>query len=163
MLESKIFKSTPSKSKCKLPTNICKIFFDSQGVQFINTPRILHGRSVLSTLPSNIKKNFDIPTAVYNLEPPVHSKIFSFNKFASNIDIPAFLRDNANLSCNCERPQFVNNDYKRTLIGKLNVVKNNRLRKLFTKGSVYRQSKTMCCYVLEKSQSQYNYEFRRLH
>ena len=28
----------------------------------------------------------------------------------------------------------MNNDYKRTLIGKLNVVKNNRLRKLFTKG-----------------------------
>ena len=90
MIESMIFKPTPIKSRSKAPTNIRKIFFDNKGVELINLPRILHDRSVFSTLPSNIKIGLDIPTAVYYL--------VSIN--ISNLEIPTFLRDNTTLICN---------------------------------------------------------------
>ena len=61
IIESLFFKPTPIKSKGKAPTNICKIFFDDNGLELINLCRVLHDKSVLSTLPSSIKKDFDIP------------------------------------------------------------------------------------------------------
>ena len=56
IIKSKIFKEIPSKLKHKVPTNICKIFFDKKGVELKNLSRILHERFALSTLPSNTKR-----------------------------------------------------------------------------------------------------------
>ena len=91
-----------------------------------------------------LKKDFDIPTVVYNLEPPIHSKIFNFSKSISNLDIPAILRTIQFLTCNCEGSQFVDKDHKHILTGNWNIVRNKKLRKHFAKGLKYRQNKTVC-------------------
>ena len=39
MIESKIYKSSPVKHKRKLSLNVCKLFFDSKSIGFINLPR----------------------------------------------------------------------------------------------------------------------------
>ena len=79
---------------------MCKIVFDSKGV---NLPLILHDWSVLLTFPSNFKEDFDILIVDYNLEPPIHSKVFNFNKTVSNLDIPGFLRGNTIVRSNHQR------------------------------------------------------------
>lgn len=52
----KIFKLAPSKSKFKLPTNVCKIFFDNKEVDVINLPRVLYDQSILTTPSYNVEK-----------------------------------------------------------------------------------------------------------
>ena len=56
MIEYEIFKSAPSKSKSKVPTNICQIFFDISGLELVDLSKNLHYQSVLLTPLSNIRK-----------------------------------------------------------------------------------------------------------
>ena len=52
-------------------------------------PNILHDPVDCSGVPSNINNfdNFDVPTVANTLGKPIHSRIFRFNKFVSNLDI----------------------------------------------------------------------------
>ena len=51
--------------------------------------------------------NFDVPTVVFNLEKPIHSKIFNFNMYVSKLDVTRFLQDNIVLPCACEGSEFI--------------------------------------------------------
>ena len=92
-------------------------------------PWILHEQFVKSLLPPNII-NFDIPTIGYNLEPSIFSEIINFNKFVSELDIPAFLKDNTILHCNCAGLELIDKDHQHILTGNLNIIENNKLRGL---------------------------------
>ena len=140
IIESKIYKAPPVKPKRKPPNNLCKVLFDNKAIEYINLPRIFHEQSVKITLPSNIT-NFDTPTVVYNLESPMYSKIFNFNKFVSQLDIPTFLNDNTILPCNCAGSEFIDDYHQHILTGNLKIIKNDKLRLLFRKGPKFRETK----------------------
>ena len=55
LIESKIYKSLTSKSK-KPPQNMCSIFFENKGVEFINMARILRDPDIVKSLPSSSVK-----------------------------------------------------------------------------------------------------------
>ena len=42
VIESKVYKPPPVKSKHKSPSNLCKIFFDNKVIEFINSEIMLH-------------------------------------------------------------------------------------------------------------------------
>ena len=139
IIESKIYKPPINKPKRKPPSNICKIHFDNKGIEYINVSRIFHEQSVKSALPNHI--NFDTPTVVYNLESPIYSKIFNFNKFVSQLDINEFLKDNSILPCNCAGSRFKDPHHQHILTGNLDIVENKKLKNLFHKGPKFRENK----------------------
>ena len=140
IIESKIYVVPHAKPKRKPPKNLCKILFDNKAIEYINIPRIFHEQSTQSALPPNIN-NFETPTVIFNLEPPIYSKIFNFNKFVSHLDLPAFLKDNTILPCNCAGSQYIDRHHHHILTGNLNIIENNKLRNLFQKGPKFRESK----------------------
>ena len=132
IVESRIYKPTISKSKRKIPTNICKISFPNKGVKLNYVPHIFYDLSVKACLPADIK--FEDSTVVYSLTNSIRSKIFNFNKSVSNLDVRGFLQDNTNLPCNCSGSGFIDKDHRNRVTGDLRIVGNNKLSTLFTKG-----------------------------
>ena len=47
LIESKIYKPWAPKSKKKPPQNVCSIFFENKGVEFINIARILRNPDIV--------------------------------------------------------------------------------------------------------------------
>ena len=84
--ESKIYKPLTPKSKKKPPKNVCSIFFENKGVEFINIARILRDPDIVKSLPSSSVK-FPIPMVTYKLTPPISTKFFNFNKFVNDLDL----------------------------------------------------------------------------
>ena len=56
LIESKICKPLTPKSKKKPPKNVCSIFFENKGVEFINIARILRDPDIVRSLPSSSVK-----------------------------------------------------------------------------------------------------------
>ena len=86
------------KSKRKPPKNVCSIFFENKGVEFINITRILRDPDIVKSLPSSSVK-FPIPMTTYTLTPPISTKIFNFNNFVKNLDLDLFLTNPDSLPC----------------------------------------------------------------
>ena len=141
-IESKLFKPVPVKPKRKKPENVCKIYFHNKALDFINLSHILNDSELEGTIPMDAR-DFPIPTVVYNLPPPIRSKIFNFNKFIEDLDLNQFLMDNNTVPCVCENSEFKDERLGHILTGNLSIVKNNALRKLLTKGPKYREPRNI--------------------
>ena len=107
-------------------------------MELINVSHIFHDLSVKACLPTDMK--FDGTIFVYSLTNPFRSKIFDFIKFASNLGVKVFLRDNILLPCNCAASSFTDKDNRHRVIWDLRIAGNNKLRKLFTKDRKYRET-----------------------
>ena len=53
-------------SKIKSPQNVCSVFFENKGVEFINVARILRDPDIVKHLPSSSVK-FPMPMVTYKL------------------------------------------------------------------------------------------------
>ena len=140
LIESKIYKHLTPKSKKKPPKNVCSIFFENKGVGFINIARVLHDPDIVKSLPSSSVK-FPIPMVTYKLTAHISTKFFNFNTFVNNLDLDLFLTNPDSLPCKCNNSPFVDKYDKDIVTGDLRIVKNNALRKLFIKGTKYREVK----------------------
>ena len=130
------------KPKRARPENICKIRFENKGIELINVGRILRSETVLEALPSDAIA-FESPTVVYNLLPPISSKIFNFNKFVSELKVQDFLQYENILPCNCENSPFKDAHHGHIVTGNLDIVSDSHLKKLFLKGPKYREPKSL--------------------
>ena len=100
----------------------------------INLSSILNSSSVTDAIPSSINKKFTAPTVLYSLTEPISTKIFNFNKFVSSLDLPAFVKDNTILPCNCKDSPFKDDHHGHIISGDLRIITDNKLRKIFSKG-----------------------------
>ena len=87
---------------------------DNKAIEFINFSSKLHDPVFCSSTPSNTN-GFDVPTVVYNLEGPIHSRIFNLNTFVSNLDVDRFPQDSTPLPCNYEGSEFIDQHHKHIL------------------------------------------------
>ena len=78
---------------------------------------------------------------VYSLSQPIRSRILNYKKFVSELDLDGFNENKDSIKCHCFQydNKFLNNDRKHILTGNLQIIKNNKLRKLFSKGPKYRE------------------------
>ena len=129
IIESKIFTALISKTTRKAPINICKYSVLNKGAALINVPRIFHDPSGKTYLPTGIK--FDDPNDPRQIRP----KKINFNKFIHYL----VLQDNSILPSRCQESDFTVNHYQHIATGDWQIIKNNKLRKLFTKGPKYRE------------------------
>ena len=65
----------------------------------------------------------------------VSSKLSNFKKFFPNLDTKAFLSDKTIFPCN-----YADKDHQHIVISDLRIVRNNQLRKFFTKSTKYREN-----------------------
>lgn len=120
-----------------------KYFLITNQPSWVKQLRItLHDSVVGSSIPVNIN-NFDVPTAFYNLDKPIHIKIFNFDAFVSKFVVHLFLQDNTILLCNCGRPEYIDWHYKHILTGNRKIIRDKTIKKPFVMGPKHRESKTL--------------------
>ena len=130
-IESKLYKPKPPKPKREKPENVCNIFFENKGVEFINIARIMRNKDVASVLP-NTSTKFSVPMVTYSLSPPLAGKLFNFNQFVNSLDMDEFLSNPNILPCNCKNSPFIDKYHKHIITGDLRIISNSNLRKLFS-------------------------------
>ena len=118
--------------------NVCSIFFENRGVEFVNIARSLRDSDIVKSLPSSSVK-FPMPMVTQKLTPPKSTKFFNFNKFVNNLDLDLFLTNPDSLPCKCNNSPFTDRHHKHIVTGDLRIIRNNALRKLFIKGPKYRE------------------------
>ena len=138
-----------SSQKKAPPTNRCHIAFDNKAVEYINLQKILHDKDVRLALPRNLKN--DTPTVIYQLSETIRSKLLNHKKFVQSFDVNSFMSDNSVLPCECEHSQFSNPDHGHVICGDLNIVSDDKLRALFTKGPKYRVPQPFSCSKAKES------------
>ena len=149
IIDCRVYTPPPPKKKRPPLKNVLHVDFCNKGVELVNLSSILHEKSVLETIPSIIN-TFSPPTIVYSLEPAIGSKIFNFNQFVSNLDVEAFISDPSSLPCDCGDSEFKDGHHGHIISGDLRIVRDNKLRKLFTKGPKYREKKFINWNVVEE-------------
>ena len=122
------------------PQNVCIIFFENKGVEFIKIARILCDPDIVKSLPSSFAK-FPMPIITCKETPPISTKFFNFNKFVNNLDLGLFLTNSYSAPYKCNNSPFIDRYHKHIMTGDLRIVRNNVLRKRFIKGPKNRESR----------------------
>ena len=139
------FKETKEIIKKYFPKYRCNLTFKSKAFDFINLPKILRSKEVWDHLPSNFNIS-GIPMVFYNLNPSIRSTLFNYKQFVLHLNIDEFLKDPNSIKCcwNKYDKSFTNNHYGHIITGNLNIVNNERLHQLISKGPKYREPKQIC-------------------
>ena len=95
-----------------------------------NLPCILRDSSLPSCLPS-IPSKFSTPMICHKLGDTITKKIFNFNKFVAGLEVTPFVNDPTIVPYSCENSPYHGHH---VITGKLGIVENNDLRKIFRKG-----------------------------
>ena len=146
IIETKLFKEPKEIIKKSIPKYRCNLTSKSKAFDFINIPKILRSKEVRDNLPSNFNIS-DIPMVVYNLNPSIRSTLLSYKQFVLHLNIDEFLKDPNSIKCCCcdkYDNSFINNHYGHIITGNLNIVNNERLRQLISKGLKYGELKQIC-------------------
>ena len=77
--------------------------------------------------------------AFFNENVLISSKIFNHKQFVESLDINAFIQNEAIMPCNCEDSPYKDSEHGHIVTGDLRIVRNNKRRKLITKGPKYRE------------------------
>ena len=131
-------KDVPIKRKKQTKENLMKIKFVNKGIEMVNLSRILNLRDVISTLPfsSFNQKKRAIPSICYSYNPPIRSKVLNYSKV-----LKEFKLDNEESfpPCECHSSEFKDPYHNHIITGNLNLIQNDRLRNLLSKGWGYRE------------------------
>jgi len=140
IIESKLFKPRKPQKQKSIPKYKVNIEFVNKALDFINLPQILRSKNIKNNSPLLMEET-DVPMVVYSLSQTIRSKVFNYKKFVSNLDLDLFSRNTKSIPCHCREYDkiFIDPNCKHVLTGNLNIIKNNKLRKLFSKGPKYRE------------------------
>ena len=119
------------------------IYFDNKGLDYIQISSILHEDEIISKLPQ-ILRNEEVPSVVYSLGNTIRNKIFNYKETVNAID----LNDTEGygtgiVRCDCHESEFVNEHHGHVVTGDLRIIRNQKLRKLISKGPNFREPKTI--------------------
>ena len=140
IIESKLFIDPTIVKKRSLPKYKCHLTFSNKAFDFINLSKLLRSPQSISALPPQIDKT-DVPMIIYTLNQPIRSKIYNYNTFIKSLNLNEFLNDDNYIKCYCNDfdDSFVNIDYGHVITGDLNIVHNEKLRNVLSKGPKYRE------------------------
>lgn len=140
IIETKLYKPPPIKPSKKIPKYRISIPFVNKALDFINLSQLIRSYYSKDNMPPSLSDE-DIPMVVYSLSDPIRSKILNYKKFVKELNLDRFKEDNDVIKCNCKNyaADFLDSDRNHILTGNLQIVKNNKLRKLLSKGPKYRE------------------------
>ena len=110
-------------------------------MDFINLAKLLRSNELASNMPP-VMQSEDIPMVVYSLTETTRSKLLNYKKFVGKeLDLEVFSNNESSIPCKCSSypDEFVDANRGHILTGNLQIIKNNKLRKLFCKGPKFRE------------------------
>ena len=137
-------KFKPKKeTKKKYPKVRVSVVFDNKGIDLIKLSSIINDPDVLDVFPNNGDESL-IPSVIFKLLPPIRSKILNYTETVNSIDV----NDNDTYgtgihSCTCTDSPYCDPQHGHIITGNLQIIQNNKLRKLLTKGPNYREAKAI--------------------
>ena len=107
-------------------------------MEFINLPQIIRSKHSKKNMPS-VLTDEDIAMVVYSLSQPIRSRILNHKKFVTELDLDQFIENKDTVKCHCYEYNtlLLKNERGHLLTGSLKIIKNNKPRKLFSKGPKY--------------------------
>jgi len=141
IIETKIYRPPPQKVEKKLPKYLVSIPFINKAMDFINLAKLLRSNELASNMPP-VMQSEDIPMVVYSLTETTRSKLLNYKKFVGKeLDLEVFSNNESSIPCKCSSypDEFVDANRGHILTGNLQIIKNNKLRKLFCKGPKFRE------------------------
>ena len=118
-----------------MPKYTCTVKFYNKTLELIQSPRIFNLPEVVFELPDELKNNDNNPTVTYQLRKTIKNKILNYKEAISSIygdeDVSFCLNTD---KCDCAYSLFCDPHHKHLIGGDLKIIKNNKLRKLLTKG-----------------------------
>ena len=125
----------PSKKKTP-PSNVCVIIFINKGIDDIHLSKILKSEDVINSLPTILQGENNIPIATFKLDNPIRNKILNYKDTISSLSFKQVSNDKVEIEnlpeCNCTDSQFCDPAHGHKVTGNLNIIKNNKLRKLLS-------------------------------
>ena len=130
---------TMSKNKTKQP--FMTVQFVNKGVEMVNLSRILNNQAIKKTLPFRklSDRNRNTPLVSYTYTPTIRNKILNYKMVLEEFDLNQHPPESHPLPCDCSTSSFIDHHYGHVITGDLNIINNERLRKLLSKGSNYRE------------------------
>ena len=102
---------------------------------------------VVNSLPPILQENNNIPIATFKLDNPIRNKILNYKETMSSLSFKQVSNSKVEIEnlpeCNCNESSFCDPAHGHVVTGNLNIIKNNKLRKLLSKGPNYREPKTL--------------------
>ena len=145
IIETKLFKEAKEIIKKSIPKYRCNLTFKSKVFDFSNLLNILRSKEVCDNLPYNFDIS-DIPMVVDNLNPSIRSTLVNYKQFVLHLNIDEFLKDPNSSKCCCNKydNSFISNHCVHIITWNLDIVNNERLCQLISKGPKYREPKQIC-------------------
>ena len=136
----RLFKPVKSTANDLDERSFLKLKFANKGLDEINLSNILHHKKVMSNIP-NYFKELNAPQISYSYTCCIAPKIFNYKRTLNDVDANDLLKNPP--SCNCsERPQFIHDPVKHIITGNLDIVQNNKLKELLSRGPKYREPRS---------------------
>ena len=145
IIDTKFLKITPEVSK-PFPKNVFAVNFVNKGIDDIHLNKILTSKEVVNLLPTALQSEEDIPTCTMKLSQPIRNKILNYRDTVLSLNIVvddevSFVRNLP--TCDCKSSEFTDPFHNHIVTGDLRVIKNQKIRKLFSKGPNYREPTTL--------------------
>ena len=144
VIDTKFYKRV-NKPKRTHPKNVCVVDFVNKGIDAIHLSKIFHATNVVKLLPEQLRTDDNTPVIAFKLQRPIRSKIFNYRQTILEIDFQhdeevGFL--NNNYPCDCSSSEYRDPFHEHILTGDLRIIKDNKLKELFSKGPNYRENLT---------------------
>ena len=115
-----------------------KLTFINKGIEMINLGRILHDPLIKNAFPL---EQSDSPMIVYKYTKPVRNKIVNYRQTVQSAVYDEWRANEGR--CDCHNSPFKDEYHDHVITGNLDIVQNRKLRTIFSKGTNYREAKTI--------------------
>ena len=142
-IDTKLYYPYSKTAKNLPPKYTCLVEFHNKAVEAINLASIFRKHEVIHLLPSDMREKDNLPMVTYKLCSTIRNRIFNYKQTVNDI----FINEDIDLgpyinSCSCNNSTFCDPHHEHIVTGDLRIVKNNKLRKLLTKGPNFREPRT---------------------
>ena len=137
IIDSKIYKEKEEKTLKKSPELLLEIYFDNKRIDLIRLNRILRQPSISIKMPQNTD-NEDIVMIVHTLCQTIRFKIFNYTQTVQNLNVDEWTEGQKRCD---STSKFKDSHHNHIITEDLNIIENEKLKKLLQKGSKHRENK----------------------
>ena len=132
----RLFKPVNSSVPLDTSDKFLHLKFANKGIDAININNILHHKDVTKSIPAYFKHQC-APKISYSYTRPIASKIFNYKQ---SLQDWRFTNHDVHIpSCSCSSSQFLYSPAGHIITGDLNIIQNQQLRDVISKGHKYRE------------------------
>ncbi|MCP4064121.1 MAG: hypothetical protein GY740_12840, partial [Gammaproteobacteria bacterium] len=136
-------KIQPDQSK---PEYFLPVVYDNFGMEKLKFHTIFKDRSLQNLIPID-RSQIPKVTVTYTFDTPISVKVFNYSTFLSKID----LANPGVLTCDCANSNYIYAPAGHIISGDLNIVSDQALRELLSRGTKYRIPKQIDWYKTKKA------------